>query len=277
MAQEEPSITFGCIADLQYCDADPEMNRYFRRSPEKLKGFMAEMNQHNLDFVVNLGDTIDHNFESFDVILPKFKNLRVPLHHVLGNHDYEVEDQFKSRVHEKMGTDKYYQFQIDSWRFIVLDGNEISTFANVKDSKNFNKAEQMLRDMELQQKINANFWNGAIGDEQWIWLEKMLKESELENEKVILFCHYPVYPEYKHNLLNSDQMLDLLKDYSCVKAWINGHNHRGNFGSLHDILFINMKGIVEGEYDFAYSIVQLFEHKLKVCGFGSEISATLTF
>ena len=49
----EPPISFGAIADLQYCDAEPEINRYFRNAPQKLKSAINEFNCHKLDFIIN--------------------------------------------------------------------------------------------------------------------------------------------------------------------------------------------------------------------------------
>ena len=59
--------------------------------------------------------------------------------------------------------------------------------------------------------------------------------------------------------------------------WINGHNHKGNYGLFEGIHFVNVKGMVEGEYDVACSIFELFENEIRIKGYGNEISARLTF
>lgn len=264
-------VTFGIVADLQYCDADPENNRYFRNAPQKLKQAIAEFNQHNLDYVINLGDTIDHDWSSFDEILPVFNQSNAPVYHVLGNHDYEVEDLHKTQVHKKIGTNKYFEFSLKNWRFIVLDGNEISTYANLKNEANYQKAEIWLK----EEKINANFWNGGIGTVQLDWLKKTLKKAEENYENAIIFCHFPIYPVHRHNLLNDKELIQLISNYSCVKAWFSGHNHDGNYGRLNNNHFINVKGMVDFESELTFSIVQLDEKKIRVKGFGNEISAHL--
>lgn len=267
----DPEISFGVLADLQYCDADPLKDRHFRNSKHKLARIIEDFNNQKLDFIINLGDTIDRDWISYNEILPLFKEFQSPVYHVLGNHDYEVEDYRKSQVPESIGTDKYYDFSINSWRFIILDGNEISTYANIAGSENYLKAEKLL----AEQNVNSNFWNGGIGNERLTWLKEKLQKASKNHEKAVLFCHFPIYPADRHNLLNDCELLDIIHQHSCVKAWFNGHNHHGNYGMLHDTHFVNVKGIVETEAATAYSIVHLHNDRLEIHGKGDEISARL--
>lgn len=270
---QDPILSFGVVADLQYSNEEPCKDRYFQNSKQKLDQIIRIFNTQNLDFVINLGDTINKYWNSFDEILPLFDELNPTLYHVLGNHDYEVDDLMKTEVPNRMGTSRYYDFSFGKWRFIVLDGNEISTYANGSGSENFVKAEELLS----EEKVNANFWNGGMGDAQLTWLTDKLANADQSHEKVILFCHFPVYPVDRHNLLNDSEVVTKISNYHCVKAWFCGHNHYGNYGMLHDIHFVNVKGIVETESESAYCIVQLFQDRLKIRGFGNEISAKLNF
>jgi hypothetical protein len=158
-----------------------------------------------------------------------------------------------------------------------LDGNDISTFANLPRTSGYALAEQVLTRLEQEQKINANFWNGGIGEGQMTWLRSVLSSAEERHENSIIFCHYPLYPPDRHNLLNNEQLLTLIKNYRGVKMWVNGHNHDGNYGLFWDVHFLNVKGMVEGENDLVFSVIQLFEDTIKVTGFGGEVSATLNF
>ena len=268
-------ISFGIIADLQYQDSPPTINRYYRQSPGKLKYAIEEFNRHNLNFVINLGDLIDQNWESYAGILPLFDKSKALIYHVLGNHDYEVEEHYKPEVHKKLDTRKYYDFSIRNWRFIVLDGNDISTFANLKDSVKYRIAENLLKEMEEEQKVNANFWNGGIGEEQLNWLNQILEDSAQKHQSTIIFCHFPLYPEHRHNLLNDLELLKVIEKFDNVKAWINGHNHDGNYGLYQNIHFVNVKGMVKREFDTAYCLVHLSDDSIKIKGYGVEISAKL--
>ncbi len=279
-----PPVTFGVVADLQYCDAPPFKNRYFHHSIQKLKTAVTTFNELKADFVINLGDTIDRDWESFDEILPIFHDFKMPVYHVLGNHDYEVPEDKKAAVSRILNTRKYYDFSWPGWRFIVLDGNEISTFANAEGSENYLLARAMLEKMEKERKVNANFWNGAISDARLQWLEEKLATADANHEKMVIFCHYPIYPPDRHTLLNDTEVLELLKSHDCVKAWVCGHNHHGNYGMLHDIHFINVRGMVEGPCEneseegvnTAFSLFRLENDVIFIQGFGNEISARLS-
>ena len=270
-------VTIGIVADLQYCDAPPFKNRFFRNSIDKLRHAVEVFNEQKPDFVINLGDTIDRELKSFHEILPFFDDLKMPVYHVLGNHDYEVPEDEKDKVPAILNTQKYYDFSWPGWRFIVLDGNGISTFANAEGSDNYLKAKDLLEQMERAGKVNANFWNGGISGSQLRWLDERLTEAHKNHEKTIIFCHYPVYPPDRHNLLNDDEVLELLKSHDCVKAWACGHNHHGNYGMAHDIHFINVRGMVEGENDTAFSLFRLENDTIFMTGLGGEMSAKLTF
>jgi manganese-dependent ADP-ribose/CDP-alcohol diphosphatase len=276
MKKDKPMVSFGVVADLQYCDASPFKNRYYKNAPAKLRNAIAVLNNEELDFVMNLGDMIDQNWESYDGILPLFSEFKAPVYHVLGNHDYEVAYDKKSQVPSRIGTERYYDFSINGCRFIVLDGNEISTFANLPGSSEYTQAERWLRTMEEEALIQANFWNGGIGKTQMAWLESQLQQAAENDEKSIIFCHYPLYPPDRHNILNQAEVLMLIKNYKGVKMWINGHNHDGNYGLFGDIHFLNVKGMVEGEYDLTWSVVHIYESTIEIVGFGNEVSATLS-
>lgn len=72
-------------------------------------------------------------------------------------------------------------------------------------------------------------YNGGISTEQLQWLKKVLKHSQIKNEKVIIFCHQPVYAPNKPQSLvwNSEEVLEVVRGSGCVKLWIAGHDHNG--------------------------------------------------
>jgi len=273
MSTDSYKITFAVVSDLQYAPLPPIKNRHFANGKSKLLQALSAINNRNVDFLINLGDTIDRGFDNFSEILPIFYKADMPVYHVLGNHDYEVEDSLKSRVPTAFGIANYYHFSIKQWRFIVIDGNELSTFANLPGSPNHNAAEKLLKDLETDQCVNAHFWNGGIGERQLKWLIATLREATDNEENVVIFCHYPLFPLDKHNLLNAAEVMKIIIDYPCMKAWFCGHNHHGNYGMHSDIHFINVKGMVEGEFDNAWSIVSLDNQCISMEGFGNEISA----
>ena len=89
-----------------------------------------------------------------------------------------------------------------------------------------------------------------------------------------MFCHFPVYPADPHNLWNAEEIISLIEEYSCVKAYINGHNHKGNYIQKNGIHYLTLKGMVETESN-AYSIIHVHQDELKVMGYGRETDRTL--
>jgi hypothetical protein len=94
--------------------------------------------------------------------------------------------------------------------------------------------------------------------------------------KVALFCHFPIYPNEIHSLWNDDKVLQLINKYSCVKAWINGHNHAGGYAEQNGIHFITMNGMVETESENSFSVISFTSDKIKIDGYGREQSRNLT-
>ena len=186
-----------------------------------------------------------------------------------GNHDFEVEKNDLDKVHEKLGfQEPYYSFSKEGWKFIFLNGIEI-TF-NSNDPEVVKQAEKMVNQLVLEKKPNSAIWNGGMSEKQINWLENELQDAEKNKLKVILFCHYPLLPLEAHTLWNSDQVLTIINKYHCVKAWMNGHNHAGNYAHENGIHFINFKGMVDTENENAYSIISLSNDKIDIEGFGRE-------
>ncbi len=272
-----PIFSFGLLADLHYSDIEPLKDRYFRDSIKKFDHCVETMNNHSLEFVVDLGDLIDQDYSNFDVLLPHFRKFNSKVHFTVGNHDFEVEERLKNQVRSKIGyEDKaYYSFSIKHIRFVVLDGNTISTYANMPGTNNYIKAERLLQHLQQTKMDNAHFWNGAIDEEQLEWFELNLQEAKHKLEKVIVFCHFPVYPTNKHNLGNDSDLLNVIGKHDHIIAWISGHNHSGNYGYNTGIHFVGLKGMVETLDKPAYCIIDVYDDRIELKGFGREPSRTL--
>lgn len=272
-----PIFSFGLLADLHYSDSEPLKNRYFRNSIQKLNDCIKTMNNHSLEFVVDLGDLIDHDFTNFDTVLTHFRKFNARVHFTIGNHDFEVENDLINQVRSKIGYNGngYYSFSIKHIRFVILDGNTISTYANKQDSTYYVKSERLLQNLQRTKTDNAHFWNGAIDDEQLDWFEQNLQEAKQKIEKVIVFCHFPIYPANKYTLLNDTDLLNILGKHDHIIAWISGHNHHGAYGYNTGIHFVSLKGMVETMDEPAYSIIDVFDDRLELRGYGRESSLTL--
>jgi 3',5'-cyclic AMP phosphodiesterase CpdA len=277
-APRKPLFRFGIIADVQYCDAEPAGKRFYRNSPQKLEQCVTDLNTHGLSFTIQLGDFIDRDFHSFQRVLPIYQSLRGPTYHVLGNHDFSVASEKKGDVLRCLGLERgYYDFQVNGWRFVVLDGNDLSLHARRKNSPQYNRAVELHRALRAAGRSNANTWNGGIGAEQMQWLKERLDAAEQAAEKVVLFCHYPVYPEDAHNLWNCEEIVEVLSSCDHVVAYIAGHNHGGHYGHLDGVHYLTMQGMVDTPETNAYAVAEVFPNRIEIVGVGRVPSRSLLF
>jgi 3',5'-cyclic AMP phosphodiesterase CpdA len=226
--------------------------------------------------VATLGDIIDRHWESFSHILPLYDKLKHEHFFVLGNHDYDIAKEYLASVVRTVGMDKaYYDFTGGGYRFIVLDGNDVSTFAPPEGDPRREIATKRLNELKAQGAENAQSWNGSLSDEQFAWAEETMKKAQAADEKVIVLNHYPVYPANEHNQWDSERIVKMLTGYDNFVAYFNGHNHAGNYGETGGKHFLNFKGMVDTPDTTAYAVVEVYGDRLEVRGVGREENRTL--
>ena len=260
------TFRFGLIADCQYCAGPPSGARLYAESVWKLTACVEHLGTLGLAHVTHLGDFIDRGYESFDVVAPIYDSLPCDHHHVLGNHDYSVADEHKASVPERLGMPaRYYDFEVQGWRFVVLDGNDVSLHASPEGSPEHARAREYHRTRAAAKPT----WNGAVGSAQLAWLDGVLAAADEAGEHVVLHCHFPVYPEDVHNLWNADEVLARIDAHPCVRAYLNGHNHAGNYAVRGGVHYLTLKGMVDTPRT-SYAVVEVAEGRLVVSGFGRE-------
>jgi predicted phosphodiesterase len=273
----EPTFRFGVVADPQYAPIAPSGTRYYSNSLWKLSEAIKVFNKENPAFVVTLGDTIDRDWGSYAHVLPLYQTLKQPNFFILGNHDFSVASAYLNSVLQRLGLRRaYYDFVGGGHRFIVIDGNEISLFANGKGTKNHAAAEKRIVDLKAAGADNAQPWNGGISDVQFAWVEQVMNKAKAAGERVIVMGHYPIYPVNLHNLWDDVRLVDLLTSYDNFLLYINGHNHAGNFGAIGRKYFVNFKGMVETPATTAFSIVDVYDDRIDIRAFGVEQPRTLS-
>ena len=273
----EPLFSFGVIADVQYCDVTPTEVRFYRKSTDKLQECLETLNQQNLAFILDVGDLIDRDYNSFDTILQEYQQAKAQVYRTLGNHDYSVEPDQLAEVPARIGLPPagYYDFVHENWRFIVLNGTEVSTYTHPPGSTASQQAEKLMEELEKEGKSRAKPWNAGVSNQQLRWLEQRLKKARRTNQKVIVMSHYPLYPENPHNLWNAEQVIMALEQSGNVVAYFNGHNHAGNYGHKKDIHYLNFKGMVDTPDQNTFAAVHVYADHLQVQGFGREDSREL--
>ena len=278
-AEEKPVVSFGLIADCQYVDRPRGGSRYYRMSPGKLAEAVKSLNQKPLSFTFHLGDYIDADFASFDTLEPIASQLKSKLYHALGNHDFQVANQFKKHVPTRLGLrDRgYHSFTKNGVRFLVIDTTDVSTYRHPSGS-----AERKLVNAELTKWIKngvsgASSWNGRPGDEQLAWIEAELKAATERNEVVILVGHHPILPNAAHSIWISDTVANLLEKYPAAKAYLNGHDHAGAYIAADGVHYLTLDGMVETESTNAFAYAEVYSDRLEVIGSGRQESHSLKF
>lgn len=274
-AAAEPLFRFGVIADIQYADKPAPGVRQYRTSLAKLDRCVAWLNQQPLAFVANLGDIIDGNgprsAEDLARVSEHLKPLQAPWRHVIGNHCLELD---RAVLLPALGLSApWYEFTQNGWRFLVLNGMDVSVKAP-KDSPSGRAAREYL---EINPKLPT--YNGALGPDQLDWLKAQLAAARGAGQRVIVMCHHPVLPaasDASSILWNGAEVVNVLVEAGCVAAWFNGHDHRGGYAEHQGIHFVTFPGLVEAPADqSACAIVEVRPDRLVIQGLGTVPSRTL--
>lgn len=267
----EPVLKIGLVADPQYENKNTAGKRYYRESLWKLGEAIDTFNFYNVDFVQNLGDIINSKNESFGSIMPVYDKLNsgIQSYHLFGNHDFAVDSvDMPGLIETLLMPDHYYSYVKKNWRFIVLNSMDFSYLANPL----YNRDTALINEYFNATMDQANHydWNGAIGKVQQEWLKNELKEAESNDEDVIVFSHMPLLPfEVEERLWNSDEIVTILEDSPNVKAYINGHRHKGGYAFENGIHYISIFGMVDTEIS-SYAILEIYNDSLVLKGYGNQ-------
>jgi 3',5'-cyclic AMP phosphodiesterase CpdA len=244
---EPPLLSFGVISDVQYADQPDLGARAYRDSPAKLQWCASAMRKERPSFVIHLGDFVDAGAASLDRISPVWNKMPAPRYHVLGNHDFVVPGESPAK---RMGMPApWYDFSVKSWRFVILDGMNLSAGGRWPKSDPRNtEAEKLLDGLKTARARNAQIWNGAVGPVQREWLKQTLANAARDGQRAIVFCHFPVLAEScrpEHLLWDHAEVLSVIESSGTVAAYINGHDHRGGSASRNGIPYLTVPGMVE--------------------------------
>ncbi|MCE2862311.1 MAG: metallophosphoesterase [Opitutaceae bacterium] len=271
-------FSIGLVADAQYADVPDKGTRFYRASIGKLGAAVEHFNRTDLVFCAHLGDLIDREWRSFDEIMRPLAASRHRWHQVLGNHDFEVLEAEKPRVPGRLGMKgRHGAFDHDGFRFVVLDTNDLSTYAHPVGAAERAAAERELTRLQAAKVRQAKPWNGGVSAPQLAWLERELAGARSRGQRVIVFAHHPVWPDNDHNVWNAPELLAILDRHPHLVAWLNGHNHAGAFGERHGVPFVTLKGMVETAATTAYALARILPDRLILEGQGREPSRELKF
>ncbi|KAK3006063.1 hypothetical protein RJ639_016295 [Escallonia herrerae] len=305
----QPLLSFGVISDVQYADIPDGRSflgvpRYYRHSIFVLQRAVQYWhNQQKLKFVVNFGDIVDgfcpkdQSLTAVKKVLNEFDNFNGPVYHMIGNHCLYNLPRNKLLPLLKIPSisgHAYYDFSpIPEYRFVVLDGYDISAIGWPQDHPHSLKAQKFLREKNPNSDKNSPsdlvdlarrflMFNGAVGKEQLDWLDCILKDATRSNQLVVICCHLPLDPgaSSKEALLwNYDEVMEVIHRYNCVKVCLAGHDHKGgrsidSHGVHHRVLEAALE-CPPGTNAFGY--VDVFDDRLSLIGTDRMESTEMVF
>lgn len=276
--EEDTVIRIGIIADIQYCDCDSRGSRYYRNSLEKLEECVNDLNKERVRFTVNLGDLVDRDTpHNIDSVLSRLNKLNAVVCNLTGNHDYNnIHDN--NLLHKLLQMPaEYYSFSMGSWRFVMLNTNEVASYSNAVGTWKEKELVEMKSNIQNAGGQNAAEYNGGVSSRQLQWLQQVLEDSDRTDEKVLIFSHHPLGCVNGLTALNDKEVTSLISKYKCVKALIAGHHHSGAFCEIDSLPGIVVEGMVETADQNAFGIIDLFSDKLVLKGYGRMISREVYF
>lgn len=199
-----------------------------------------------------------------------FKDLSLDLFH-----DYDgVEDN--KALYDQLGMpDSYYSFSHGDWVFIMLNTNEISSYALKDDLQGKEELTEMLDKVKAKNGKNGATYNGGISKQQLDWLRDELNKAKADFKNVLVFSHHPLYAATGLTVLNDNEIEELLSAYACVKAVVSGLHHPGAFGKQEHITYITTEGMIETESENAYGVVEIYTDRIEFTGKGRSKSYSI--
>jgi hypothetical protein len=282
---QTPQIVVGAAADIQYEDRVPgphpdDIRRWYNTSHLRLDEMVGAWNARpDIDIVMHLGDLINAQWESYDVVLDyidgtdydpdllTFRDLNAPSYQVLGNHEfYSIDDhphphgQDDLHVRERLGLANnlgYYDLApVPGYRFIVLD-DQVPEANPTRPEDSFGLGDRRSRYFEQQMQ----------------WTRRIVADAWRDGEKVVMFEHYPMAKYYNDKPLNTweAELASIIETYPNVVAHFSGHFHGGPGKAKNGVLFDTLAGTVSANPELGQNIwyvLEFYEDHVVVDQFG---------
>jgi len=264
-------LSIGLFAD-PHCGRGVLATRHFGDSPAKLAAAVDAFNARRVDFVVNLGDTIDRLEDDptdpreyvaeARAVVDRFNG---PRHVVLGNHDVAclTKADFLAQAGGAGGASTY-SFDHGGFHFVVLDTNHFEDGSDITP--------------ETTSEDWSDEW---LGQAQLDWLADDLAAAG--ETPTVIFSHAELGPrfldgaEQPHAVKDSDVARAIIQSAGNVRAVLQGHNHPGQIATWADIPYITLSAMCEGPgpENNAYAIAHVSPGgDIGLEGLGKQVSLT---
>jgi len=265
-----PLVSFGFGSDLHYGTIANYAGRYPQDGDDKLAVAVSTWNASALDFAFMNGDYIDSGHIAYtaeidhdttianlDYIETVFDDFSGNRYYSFGNHDTDKISKSEFIAHTAMNS-KYYYFDVNGIRFIVLD----ATFLSDSDSNDFDSGNQ----------DPDNHLTDWIPPTERTWLDSSLNSAP---GKVIVFCHQSLHSDSDPLSVNNASVVrGIIQTYGNVLAVFTGHEHINLKTTISGIPYYSMDAMTKGTYPAnAYAIIKVYANNtVKIIGYGSQTS-----
>ncbi|WP_449257728.1 metallophosphoesterase [Chlorobium limicola] len=234
----------------------------------ELRSCLSHFNRCRPDFVLQLGDLINGSdnaaADELRLACRIFDTCKGTIRHVIGNHDLAVP---RDELLLTLGLQcAYYRFTVGSYRFIVLDGMDISVHNEPETPSDREIFDKALAEPSMHD------YCGAVGERQREWLCSSLQAASDNGEPVIVVCHFPLHPattDPKHGLLwNHREIREILAAYPAVKASLGGHFHHGGHTRENGMHYIVLPAFINRTEHpgYACAVAELHPDRLVISG-----------
>lgn len=178
---------FLVVNDIHYIDA---------KDGKWLEGVLAKMKGHaeKIDFCLLAGDLAEKGTAAeLAPVRDLFQTLKLPVHVVIGNHDYVTQEDRKP--YEQLFPNALnYHFEHRGWQFVGLDTSE-----------------------------GLRWQKTAVQPATLRWLDESVPKLDRKKPTVV-FTHFPLGPTVTNRPTNADDVLARFKEHN-LQAVFGGHFH----------------------------------------------------
>lgn len=209
---------FLAFTDLHYCPGT-----FIGDSDQRLACIMKRAEEEKVSFMMQLGDFV-HDIGRNGWLADVYRNGRIPAYGALGNHDTDSNTSDEMMKLYRMPA-KYYYFDRDGYRFVVLDPN-------------YGMNDGVL--MRFEPGKVRSYGYGILPEEQICWLEQTVKESPYP---CILLSHQSL--ERTDGIANRDRVWKIIceanrKRRGSVILCVNGHYHDNACNIINDVCCLDL-------------------------------------
>lgn len=223
------------IGDLHFAKLKNSTKQSEEAKFDFYNSFMNHFFNNSSDFFVSLGDLTNFGYqEEIDGIFNIIRSYDKEFYQVLGNHDLYAST--KSEYLQAARQDEYFSFEEKGTVFCFLNSAKEQDFED---------------------------WGGEISQEQLVWFEKVILQSEGKN--LIVFAHHPIYNTTARSNLDKLSITPTIDIWSILSkrttpaVYINGHNHENSIVTNGNWTFIQIASCID---DSSWRNIEVADNQL---------------